>query len=145
MIIAQRKFVIDSPRERIWELILRAVMRLMPFEKMEIKNPRSFGALLKVKIGPITLSMQAQGDIVDIVPPESVVTVLKARGMGGLVWLNQRAIFTLTPVAEGKTEINCEVADEGMAPLLRTLLSWKVKSFTEEAFKGLEERLRQWA
>lgn len=48
-------------------------------------------------------------------------------------------------IGEDKTEVACKTVAEGMATLLRVFLLWKVKSFAEDAFESLEERLRQWA
>lgn len=145
MIIAERKFLIESSQERIWELILKAVLRFMPFERIEILSDRSFRALLRIKMGFISLPMNVEMSIMSVSPPESLVTVLKTKGMLGMVWLNQKATFRLTMIEDGKTEVACKTVEEGMATLLRVFLLWKVKSFAEDAFKSLEERLRQWA
>ena len=95
-------------------------------------------------MGFISLPMNVEMDIIDVSPLESLATVLKTKGMRGMVWLNQKATFRLTMMGEGKTEVACKTVEEGMSTLLRVFLLWKVKSFAEGAFKSLEERLRQW-
>ena len=145
MLVTERKFVIDATRERIWELLLRATLRLMPFERCNIRSQTEFSALLRMKVAFISLPMQVEMNIVDIVPPETLNTILKAKGMGGIVWINQKSTFTLTSAGEGKTEVNAKIVAEGMAPLLRVFFLPMVKSFARDAFKNLEERLRQWA
>lgn len=145
MMIAEREFIIDSSRERIWALISKAVLRLMPFERMQIRSEKNFHAVLRMKMGIITLPVNVEIELVDICAPESLVTTLKAKGMWGMFWLNQKSTFTLTAIGEDKTDVVCKIVDEGMAVLLRILLLWKVKYFAEDAFKNLEERLRQWA
>lgn len=144
MIIADRKFTINSPRERIWEYIIRALMRCMSFEGMQFTDERSFSAILRMKMGFITLPVRVKMEIIDIVKLESIVTTLQARGLGGLVWFNQKATFTLTTVDESKTEVASKMEAEGMAFLLRTLLLWKVKSFARETLDSLEVLLKQW-
>jgi len=144
MIIGERKFIIYASRQRIWELLLRATLRLMPFERCNIHSQTEFSALLRTKMAFVSLPMQVEINIVDIVPPESLGTILKAKGMGGIVWINQKSTFTLTPIDEGKTEVDCKIVAEGMASLLRMFFLPKVKSFAGDAFKNLEERLRQW-
>ena len=145
MIIAEKKFIINSSRERIWECIIRALMRCIPFEGIQFADERSFAALLKIKIGFITLPMQAKMDIVDIVEPETLVTTLNMRGMQGLVWLNQKSTFSLTAIDENKTEVAGKLAAEGIAPLLRLFLLWKVKSFARESLDNVADLLVQWA
>lgn len=144
MIIAERKFTINSSRERIWECIIKALMRCIPFEGMQFADERSFSAILRMKMGFITLPVRIKMEIIDMVKLESIVTTLQARGLGGLVWFNQKATFTLTTVDESKTEVASKMEAEGMAFLLRTLLLWKVKGFARETLDGLEVLLKQW-
>ncbi len=145
MIIAERKFVIDSSQQRIWALLLKSVLRFMPFERMRPLSESSVSALLRVKMGFISLPMAVEVEITDASPPERMVTVLKSKGMGGMVWLRQRATFSLALVGEGKTEVTCKIAEEGMGILVRMFLLPRVKTFARESFNGLEERLRRWA
>ncbi len=145
MLIAERKFVIDADRERVWELLLRATLRLMPFERCNIRSQTEFSALLRMKVAFISLPMQVEMNMVDIVPPEKMNTILTSKGMGGIIWINQRSTFTLTSAGEGKTEVNAKIVAEGMTPLLRIFALPMVKSFARDAFKNLEERLKQWA
>ena len=95
-------------------------------------------------MGFITLPVRIKMEIIDMVKLESIVTTLQARGLGGLVWFNQKATFTLTTVDESKTEVASKMEAEGMAFLLKTLLLWKVKGFARETLDGLEVLLKQW-
>lgn len=79
MLVGERKFIVDAPRQRIWDLLLRATMRLMPFERCNIRSQAEFTALLRMKVGPIKLPMQVEIKIVDIVPPDSLNTRLNAK------------------------------------------------------------------
>ncbi len=145
MLIAERTFVIDANRERIWELLLRATLRLMPFERCNIRSETAFSALLRMKVAFVSLPMDVDMNIVNIVPPETLNTELKAKGMGGLVWINQKSTFALKSVGEGKTEVKATIVAEGMAPILKLFFIPLVKKFAADSFKNLEERLRQWA
>ena len=145
MLIAERTFVVDADRERVWELLLRATLRLMPFEKCNIRSQTEFSALLKMKVAFISLPMQVDMNLVDIVPPETMKTLLTAKGMGGIVWINQKSTFTLTEAGKGKTEVKATIVAEGMAPILKIFFVPMVKRFAADSFKNLEERLKQWA
>jgi len=144
MIIAERKFTINSSRERIWECVIIALMRCIPFEGMQFADERSFSAILRMKMGFITLPVRVKMEIIDIVKLETLVTTLQARGLGGLVRFNQKATFTLTPVDESKTEISVKMEAEGMAPLLKIFLLWKVKSFASESLDSVGVLLKEW-
>jgi len=143
--IGERKFIVDAPRQRIWDLLLRATLRLVPFERCDIKSDTEFNAILKMKVAFISLPMQVEMKLEDIVPPEKMNTLLKAKGMGGLAWINQRSTFTLKAVGEDKTEVTATIVAESMAPLLKMFFLPMVKSFAGDSFKSLEERLKQWA
>ena len=145
MIIAEKKFVINSSQQRIWELLLKAVLRFMPFEKMRPLTEKSVRALLKVKMGFISMPMDVEVEVTEASPPEFMITMLRSKAMGGIVWINQKATFTLTPISEDKTEVACQIADDGMGIIVKLFLLWRVKTVSQEAFNGLEERLRQWA
>ena len=145
MLIAERKFVIDATRQRIWDLLLRTTLRLMPFEKCYIQSDTEFSAVLRMRMAFIAVPMQVNIKIVEMTPPETMVTVLKAKGMGGLAWINQKSTFNLTQVDENKTEVTCRIEAEDMARLLRWFFLPRVKSFARDAYQNLEERLKQWA
>jgi len=145
MIIAESNFSIESPRQRIWELLLKSVLRFMPFERIKPLSEKSVRALLKVKMGFISLPMNVMVEIVEATPPESLVTVLEARGMGGIIWLKQRATFKLASAGEAKTEVACKIALEDMGAIVKIFLLRKVKTFARDSFTGLEDRLRKWA
>ena len=142
MLIAERTFVIDATRERIWELLLRATLRLMPFERCNIRSETAFSALLRMKVAFVSLPMDVDMNIVDIVPPETLNTELKAKGMGGMVWINQKSTFALKAVGESKTEVTAIIVAEGMAHILKIFFVPMVKKFAAASFKNLEELLR---
>lgn len=144
MIIADRKFVINSSRERIWEVLVRALMTCIKLEGMELEDEKTFRAQLKVRMGFIALPMHVKMEIIDILEPETLVTVLKGRGVGGMVWLNQKASFTLTSIDEGKTELACKWMVKEMGSLVRMLLLWKVKSFVTAALDSIKDLVEEW-
>ena len=116
----------------------------MPFERIKPISESSVTCILKVKTGFISLPLDVEVEIVETSPPNSMVTLLKSKCMGGIVGINQRATFTLTQVSEDKTEVDCKIEEEGMGIILRTILLWRVKAHARDAFIGLEERLKQW-
>lgn len=145
MIIAEKEFIISSSQQRIWELLLKAVLRFMPFERMRPLTEKSVRALLKVKMGFISMPMDVEVEVTQTSPPESMITMLRSKAMGGIVWINQKATFNLESVGEDKTRVSCKIEDDGMGIIVRLFLLWRVKAISREAFTALEERLSQWA
>jgi carbon monoxide dehydrogenase subunit G len=144
----EKTFVIGSSPERIWELLLKAILRCMPLERMKPLSDNNVSALLRVKLGFISIPMGVNVETADVSPSESVVTIVKAKGLCGFVWLNQRFTFILKKVSEEETEITCKVVYEEMSPLLKVswvLLSHFVEAMAKDTFNLLEERLKQWA
>jgi carbon monoxide dehydrogenase subunit G len=145
MIMAERKFIIASPQQRIWDLLIKAAFRTMPLEQVNPLNLTKITALLRVKIGFISLPMNVEVEIMDMSPPASMSILINARGMMGLVWLNQKSDLVLAPVGENATEVNGKVNVEGMSIFLRLFLLPAIKKFARDTFYSLEERLKKWA
>ena len=145
-ILAERKFTIDASQERVWNLLGRVIFHSLPgLERIQIKDQDRFSALLRVKLALITLNMEVNAEMVDISPPHSLAVVLHMKGMGGMFRLNQKVIFALSSVNQGKTEVIAKATGENVGPLFRTILRRKAKSFAHDTFRGIEERLEQLA
>ena len=144
MIVADKKIVIDSPRKRIWGFLLGAVMKGIPLENMELVDKKNFLALLKLRIGFLALPLHVRIEITDTFEPETLVTAVKAKGMGGMIWLNQGVTFTLTSLDESKTEVDCKFVAQGMSVLLRIFLLRRVKRFARDCLNAIENVLREW-
>jgi len=144
MVIAEKQFIINSSQQRIWELLLKSVLRFMPFERMRPTSEKSVQALLRVKMGFISLPMDVDVEIVKASPPELLVTILNSRGMGGLINLKQKATFKLIPKDEDKTTVDCKIVAEEIGIIVRMFLLWRVRAIAWDSFQGLEERLNKW-
>ena len=64
MIIANKKFVIDSFLARAEQLVMKAIVEALQPEMMEASDEKSFRAVGKTKIGPIALPMRMAGEII---------------------------------------------------------------------------------
>ena len=143
MMIAERKFVINASPEIVWELIGQSIFDALNLERINIIDENRFMALLKVRLGFISLPLFIDGEFVDMSRPEFLSATVKARGMKGVVWLNQKLNITLTPVYEAKTEITCKLMAEGMQILLRLMLLRMVKRTAGDMLDNIKECLEQ--
>jgi len=144
--LAERKFTIDASQERVWNLLGKVIFRSLPgLERIQIKDQDRFSALLRVKLGLITLSMDVSAELVDISPPQSLAVLLRMKGVWGMVALTQRVMFALRSVNHGKTEVISKATGEKVSPFLGIILIRKAKSFALDTFRKIEERLKQLA
>jgi hypothetical protein len=145
MIVAQKKFIISSSQQRIWELLLKATLRSVPLERMKPISERNIQGLIRVKLGFISLPMNVDIKIDEISSPDSMTTLLKAKGMKGLIQMKQKSIFNVASVDGDKTEVSCVIEEDGVSVFLKIFLLWKVKRFATEVLVNLQNQLRQWA
>ncbi len=142
-LIAERKFAVDSSRERLWQLIARVVFSsLSSVERMEIIDENNWQALLKVKLGFITLNMDLKGETIDTTPPEMIGVRLRATGMGGIAKLDQKVTIKLDPLDDARTEVTCRAVAYGMGSLFKLFLLGRARSFATETFDSIEKRLK---
>jgi hypothetical protein len=142
MQIAENQFIVNNSPKRINDLLLRAILRCMPLERMRPVSAMKVNALLRMGIWFIKVPLDVEVEVTSASP---MVTLIKARGLKGIVWLNQKCTFILKPNGEEKTEVSCLMESEGMGILLRIFFLPAVKSFARNTFNNVEERLKQWS
>ena len=143
-VIAERRFVAEASIERVWDLLGRVMFdSLHGLERVNVIDERNFRAILRVKLGFISLTARLKGEMADISPPGFLAVVLRVRFLRGMLQLGQKVTFRLTAVDEGKTEVVCRAQAEGMGTLFRWLLLGKAREFAGETLSRIEERLQQ--
>ena len=143
MLRAQRKFIVDASPMRIWDLIGEAMFSALKLEGVRVMDASNFSAVIRVRLGPVKMPLSIIGRFIETSLAKSLAATVEARGLAGIIWLNQRLDITLNPLDENKTEINLEVTAEGLGNLVKIFLSWRVKSFINEMLDGIERELRQ--
>jgi carbon monoxide dehydrogenase subunit G len=144
MIIAEKTFKIAGSQEKIWEFLTKALLRSIPFEQMEFTDERGFSALLKLKIGYLTLPAKVKVAILNMVDPETFTVKISLSGIGGIIRLEQVARFDVKGSDKGPTEVVVKLETERMSPLLHTFLLWKVKGFARDFLDKVERLLKDW-
>ena len=143
-VIAERKFVLEATRDRVWNLIGRVVLGNMPgLERIEVIDETNIRGLLKVRVAFVTFPMHLQVKVVEFEPPRLFGVLLSSKSKWGIIGLNQRATFILNSVNTNKTEVVCKSVAEGMGTLFRLIALWRVKSLATETLNSIEERLKQ--
>ena len=145
-VIASRNFVVDASRERVWRLVGKVILSsLRGMEEIEILDENNFRAILKVKISFLELRMRLMGEIVDMVPPESLAVNIFVEAPGGLFKMSQKVTLGMTSVERGKTAVACKAGTERLGILFRWLLIPQARRFAQSVFETIEARLRDLA
>ena len=145
-ILAQKDFVVNAPRERVWRLIGKVIFSVLPgMENMEILDENNFRAILRIKMMGSEWPLKLKGEMVDISPPESFSVKLFLEGVGGIVKAGQKVSIAMIPVEETKTSVACKATLEEMGGLPRALFSGQARSFARTTFEAIEKRLKELA
>jgi carbon monoxide dehydrogenase subunit G len=145
-VLAQKDFVVNAPRERVWRLIGKVVFSVLPgMENMEILDENNFRAILRVRMMGFEWPLKLRGEMTDISPPESFSVKLFLEGVGGLVKAGQKVSIAMTPAEGSKTSVACKATLEEMGFLPRTLFSGQARSFARTTFEAIEKRLKELA
>lgn len=144
--IAERNFVIEASRDRVWRLIGKVIFSSLPnMENVEILDENSFRALLRMNVLGLELRMKLKGEMVDMVPPESFGVRLALEGLGGFLQMNQKVNFVMIPVENGKTSATCKATAEKIGMFFRLFLLGQARRFAQSTFEAIEKRLRDLA
>ena len=143
--LAQSEFVVKAPIDRVWSLMGRVITSTMPgLERMKPVDESNFRAILRVKVAFISIPMRLLGQVGGGGYETGTLTVnLKAKGMGGIIKLNQKVKFTITAVNEDETEVGCEAVAEDLDLLSRVLLLGIVRKMGKDILAKIEKRLKQ--
>ncbi len=141
MEILQKEFTIAAPPEKVWDMLGKVIYRCLPLEKMDIVDETTFRAVLRWRWAFIKLPLNLKVKLVDISPPSSLGSLIRVKK--GMIDMVIKVSFTLTPVNEGKTEVVCTALDEGERNVPGWLMRGQQRSFAEEMFDSIRERLAQ--
>lgn len=144
--IAVKNFVIDASQDRVWRLVGKVILNSLPgMEEVEILDERNFRAFLRVKVSLLELTMRLKGEIVDMVPPDSLVVNIALEGLRGLFRMNQKVAIDITSIDQGRTAVACQAMAASMGILSRGMFLGQARRFAQSVFETIEKRLQDLA
>lgn len=144
--IAERNFVVNAPRRRVWELLGPALLNSpIGLEKMEVLDESHVRAETRLKFGPIPITLHLLIVVLELLEPEKMVVVLNSKALAGLVRLNQKMFFSLIAQSDNKTEVTIESIAQRSNPLLFWIMAKKAKTVAAMTLLGIEETLKRLA
>lgn len=140
-------FKLKSPVQKTWDILLQGdtLASCVPgAEKIETTDNKHYHCLMKQSVGPISVKLQFDVELTDIVPPTHIKAVGKGSALGNM------GTFTLDLVVDLK-EISaeeCEViynTDANIVGKLATfgerIMRAKANSTVEQFTKNLQKKL----
>lgn len=144
ILVAEKKISVPSSPERIWRLLGKVIFSSLPeMENIEILDENNFRAILKTKLLGAELILKVKGEVIDIVPPESLAVKLSLSGPGIFSEIDQRVCFAILADGKEKTIVECKAIVEKIGHLSRMLLMGPIKKFAEGTFTAIEKRLQE--
>ena len=144
--IAAKNFVIHASQDRVWRLVGKVILNSLPgMEEVEILDERNFRAFLRVRVSLLKLTMRLKGEIVDMVPPDSLVVNIALEGLRGLFRMNQKVTIDITSIDQGRTAVACQAMAESMGILSRGMFLRQARRFAQSVFETIEKRLQDLA
>ena len=144
--VAVKHFVINASQERVWRLIGKVIFSsLSGMEKVEILDETRFRAFLRVKVSLLELTMRLKGEIVDMLPPDSLVVNIAIEGLRGLFRMNQKVTIDISSIDQERTAVACQAMAESMGILSRGMFLRQARRFAQSVFETIEKRLQDLA
>jgi carbon monoxide dehydrogenase subunit G len=146
IILSEKTFEVKASRDRVWRLIGKVIFSSLPgLESVEILDENTFRALLKMKLFGLGIDLKLQGEMVDMLPPESFAVKLFIKGPGGLFATGQKVSFVMTPGDNNWTRVSCKAIVENLGFFPRLILLGQARHFAQSTFESIEKRLKELA
>lgn len=138
--ITRKHYVIQAPRQRVWDLLAGAIVQCMPVEQLDMLNDTTFVAILKLKLGFAEIPFRLKIQVADICPIERLSTLVTASR--GVIRSSLLVTFVLTAFSDDQTSVIC-TATENTGGKLMWLLKRPQRNFADRIFDGIRDRLER--
>jgi hypothetical protein len=142
-LIAERRFTVEAPEQRVLDLLPKSIYRCLNLEKMNIADEAHFSAEMLMNMGLICFRCHLRGGFVDISSQNILSCVLLAEK--GIVKISMKIVFKLKKASDGRTEVVCVATKHGKQSggIFRWILGRVQKRFTERVFDSIGAQLRE--
>ena len=146
--LIEGKFTLQAPIQEVWDLLFEidTLAACIPgAEKIEPIDDRTYDAIVKQKVGPITVRFKFITTLTEIDPPRHVTAEGRGEDIGKAGTFTQKTSVDLTEISKDSVEIlySSNVALVGrLATFGERIMRAKAKQVGEEITKNLQERLK---
>jgi carbon monoxide dehydrogenase subunit G len=146
--IIEGKFTLKAPIKQVWDFLLEpgTLASCIPgAEKIEQIDDKNYQAVVKQKVGPISVKFDFVTTITEMDPPKHVKAVGKGAAMGGMGTFTHEMAVNLAEITKGEVEVSYQ-ANISVVGRLATfgerVMRAKSKSVGDELTHNLQEKLK---
>ena len=146
--LIEGKFSLKAPIKQVWDFLLEpgTLASCIPgAEKIAAIDDKNYEAIVKQKVGLISVKFNFITTITEIDPPKYVKAVGKGSAMGGLGTFTHEMTVNLTEISKDEVEVsykaNISVVGR-LATFGERIMRAKSKSVGDELTRNLQEKLK---
>jgi carbon monoxide dehydrogenase subunit G len=147
--LIEGKFTLDAPIRDVWDLLFEidTLAACIPgAEKIEQVGENTYDAIVKQKVGPISVRLKFTTVLTEIDPPRYVKAEGRGGDMGKAGTFTQETILNLTEISKDKVEVSysSNVSLVGrLATFGERIMRAKTKQLQDEVTTNLQETLKR--
>jgi carbon monoxide dehydrogenase subunit G len=142
------EFTLDAPIQEVWDLLFEidTLAACIPgAEKIEAIDDRNYEAVIKQKVGPISVRLKATVTLTEIDPPRYVKAVGRGADIGKAGTFTMEGTLNLTETSKDAVHVSY-VANVSLVGRLATfgerIMRAKVKQVGDDVTANLQETLK---
>jgi carbon monoxide dehydrogenase subunit G len=146
--LIEGKFTLDAPIKEVWDLLFEidTLAACIPgAEKIEYLGDNTYDAVVKQKVGPISVRLKFTTVLTEIDPPRHVKAVGRGADIGKAGTFTQETTLKLTETSKDSVELSysSNVSLVGrLATFGERIMRAKTKQLQEEVTTNLQETLK---
>ncbi len=146
--LIEGKFTLQAPIEEVWDLLFEidTLAACIPgAEKIEEVGENTYDAVVKQKVGPISVRLKFTTTLTEIDPPRYVKAVGRGADIGKAGTFTQETTLNLTETSKDSVELSysSNVSLVGrLATFGERIMRAKTKQLEEEVTTNLQETLK---
>jgi len=146
--LIEGKFTLKAPIKEVWGFLLEpeTLVACIPgAEKVEAIDDKNYEAVVKQKVGPISVKFSFLTTITEMNPPKYVKAVGKGAAMGGMGTFTHEMTVNLAEISKDEVEVSYKtnVSIVGrLATFGERIMRAKADKVGEEFTKNLQEKLK---
>jgi hypothetical protein len=146
--LIEGKFSLKAPIQKVWDFLLEpgTLASCIPgAEKIEALDDKNYEAIVKQKVGPISVKFNFLTTVTEMNPPKYVKAVGKGAAMGGMGTFTHEMTVNLAEISKDEVEVSYKtnVSIVGrLATFGERIMRAKADKIGEEITRNLQEKLK---
>jgi len=140
-VIAKTNFVVEASKQKVWDLLAPVIFQQLPLEQVDITGLDTFKAILRWRLGFLSLPFYVKGKMVDVFDPDSLGCVLSVKR--GPIRMRVKVGISLQTTDGNRVEIKCIAFQEGKKTIIGWGLRKQQRSLAMNLFNSIGVRLQE--